>query len=93
MNEPTMPPPVEPLAKLPRDLAALIDSLITEGARSPVVATAIIQAAGNLIGQYAAANPEENVDQLIDRFVRRIAHAVHTQVNMQAAARLGGGLH
>jgi len=96
MSHHTTMPPVMDLSALPPELAQMMTALISEGDRNHVVATAILQAAGNLIGHYVAANPnlrETDIDSVCDRFVRRIAHHVHAAIMAQAAARLGGGMH
>jgi hypothetical protein len=88
--------PVMDLSQLPPDLSRMMTALIDEGDRNHVVATAILQAAGNLIAHYVWKHPEQtaaDIDAVCDRFVRRLAHVVHAQLEAQAAARLGGGLH
>ena len=88
--------PVMDLSQLPPELAQMMTALVTEGDRNHVVATAILQAAGNLIAHYVFAHPhqtEADIDVVCDRFVRRIAHVVHAQMQAEAAALLGGGLH
>lgn len=96
MTAQTNHPRVMDLSQLPPDLAQMMTLLIDEGDRNHVVATAILQAAGNLIAHYVWNHPEQGVadiDVICDRFVRRLAHVVHGQLEAQAAARLGGGLH
>lgn len=92
---PTTPPIVD-LAALPPEMARMIQNLVAEGERNHVLATAILQAAGNLIGSYAYTLPhlsEADIDDLCERFVRGIAVTVYASMEAQAAARLGGGLH
>ena len=88
--------PMMDVSQLPPELARTMTLLIDEGGRNHVVATAILQASGNLIAHYVYAHPQQtaaDIDTVVDRFVRRIAHHVHAQLEAQAAARLGGGLH
>lgn len=95
MTAPAKAEPIVDLSQLPPELSQMMTALINEGDRNHVVATAILQSAGNLIAHYVWNHPEQtaaDIDVVCDRFVRRVAYFVHAQLEAQAAARLGGGL-